>query len=1258
MRGEYRVRRPRSSNESLCSYRVLPRVNKLGVCTSLAFCVIAQGAELSLVQSPLALGGGVPPNVFLMLDNSLSMDQEIQTDRHSIGLFYWVPIKHRYMYGIGDKGQTRAGEMDAHTMENRRCDGKQIASFVYMYDSRKNVDNRSLGGCSLESRPLAGEADWRFYTASHNYLFYNPEVDYLPWVGYPAADFESVRSSPVAANSGYNAQRNLEGFRYDVWEDTLGFTPDSQGQPAGPESVTPSPNGKVDLWDNHVSYKVGPTSIRRESLRTNYERIKRGGICTTKEALSSPPFASCFGTTSIVTEIGEASRDSYGRTLSETKQNIANWYQYHRRRIYAMKSVIADVLSKSPHIRVGLDSINQLSGTFSLMPAESATARERETHNNRIRDAFLAEDRLIGNTPLRRALERVGRYYAGVNRKFPTPITSACQQNFAILFTDGQWNGDNPRSNLIYDNDGDSQPRRLADVAFHFYNRDLSPLPNQVPVSEFDTNDAQHMVTFTVSFGQTGTLVDTDGDGWPNPPLKTSDRWFLPGSDARSRAIDDLWHAAFNSRGFYVSAKNSDELAAALEQFLGVIAAGAGSVTPLAVSSTSLRSGSLVFRSSLNSEVWTGELEAYEFKNNSEVSSTPKWSASAALEAQDFDSGRTIITSRATAANSGAILNTGVPFRFPSRYERGSSASEIDEEMMIALLVNSPVKVELATTESQIRENQAYGEALVDYLRGSRESTLAQYNFRKRGLRLGDIAGSQPRFVGVRGDNSVQSAHDSDYLSFLDSIATRKEMVYVGANDGFLHGFSVSDGKELLAFAPSSIAHKLSLLASPRYSHRFYVDASPTVVDAKIGKASTNAWRTVLASGLGAGGQAIFALDVTAPATFSEHNADDIFLWEFTDKDDADMGYSYSAPQIVRLENGQWVAVFGNGYNSTEAEDGRTGTGSAVLFIVDLLSGELIRKITTLSGTLSSPNGLSTPVLIDADGNGAVDRAYAGDLAGNLWEFDLAASSPSMWGVAQGSAERPAPLFITSNKRPITTQPAASSHPDGLGGMMVYFGTGKYLEETDNQVSGQPTHSLYGVWDRDDGTSSTIAESTILRQQIIDQRNRISTSVTGGYVSNVVREVTQHEIDWGTHRGWRLLLRPENLSGVTSTENFGERQISPPTLRKGRLYFTTFQPQSDSCGSRGRSFLMQLDYRNGGMINVPGFDLNDDGKFDSADDVIAGMALKGGVLGEINLVNSKLQLHALGAGWESGVIDAPIRPDTELYGRQSWRQLE
>jgi type IV pilus assembly protein PilY1 len=223
---------------------------------------------------------------------------------------------------------------------------------------------------------------------------------------------------------------------------------------------------------------------------------------------------------------------------------------------------------------------------------------------------------------------------------------------------------------------------------------------------------------------------------------------------------------------------------------------------------------------------------------------------------------------------------------------------------------------------------------------------------------------------------------------------------------------------------------------------------------------------------------------------------------------------------------------------------------------------------------------------------------------------------------------------------------------------MVFFGTGKYLEEKDNQTTGQPTHALYGIWDKDDGAVNTLSHTKILRQEIVNQYSKNTSTGTRAYTSNVVREVTQREIDWNIHQGWRLLLRPEKLSGFANLENFGERQISAPTLRKGRLYFTTFQPHSDSCGSIGRSFLMQIDYRNGGMSPLPVFDLNRDGAFDGADGIVAGMALGKGVLGEVSLIESELHLHALGAGRESGVLDTAIRPDSNLFGRQSWRQLE
>ena len=99
-----------------------------------------------------------------------------------------------------------------------------------------------------------------------------------------------------------------------------------------------------------------------------------------------------------------------------------------------------------------------------------------------------------------------------------SPIIEACQKNFGVVtFTDGFWNGGNPG---VGDVDGDGIGNRLADVAMEFYNRDLdTSLDDIVPVDAFDTNTAQHLVSYTIAFGLEGALDDTDDDGWPNPPL-------------------------------------------------------------------------------------------------------------------------------------------------------------------------------------------------------------------------------------------------------------------------------------------------------------------------------------------------------------------------------------------------------------------------------------------------------------------------------------------------------------------------------------------------------------------------------------------------------------------------------------------------------------------------------------------------------------------------------------------------------------------
>ena len=73
-------------------------------------------------------------------------------------------------------------------------------------------------------------------------------------------------------------------------------------------------------------------------------------------------------------------------------------------------------------------------------------------------------------------------------------------------------------------------------------------------------------------------------------------------------------------------------------------------------------------------------------------------------------------------------------------------------------------------------------------------------------------------------------------------------------------------------------------------------------------------------------------------------------MWEFTDPD---LGLALGRPVIAKLNNGQHRGVVGNGYNSNNKR--------AVLFVINIETGALIRKIDTQAGSAAASNGLATP---------------------------------------------------------------------------------------------------------------------------------------------------------------------------------------------------------------------------------------------------------------------------------------------------------
>lgn len=357
----------------------------------------------------------------------------------------------------------------------------------------------------------------------------------------------------------------------------------------------------------------------------------------------------------------------------------------------------------------------------------------------------------------------------------------------------------------------------------------------------------------------------------------------------------------------------------------------------------------------------------------------------------------------------------------------------------------------------------------------------------------------------------------------------------------------------------------------------------------------------------------------------------------------SDLGFTYGQASIGRMANGKWAAIVGNGYNS----DGH----KAVLFILDLETGAILKKIDTGVGSFASQNGLSTPVIVDVDNDKIVDYIYAGDMRGNLWKFDVTGSGAGSWDVAYKSGATNLPLFTATapdgTAQPITAKPTVTRRPDG--DLMVFFGTGKFFEEVDRRVLTTPApqvQSFYGV--RDPGSAITTGRSTLAQQSVI-------TALTDFGFD--LRVTTANE-PTPTQNGWYLDL-----------PTAGERQVSRPILRTGRIIFTTVIPNSDACYAGGDSWLMELDALSGSRLAFTPFDLSGEGEFDATDYVtvtidgrdvdipVSGKKSKEGVIKTPGIVQKGDKEYKYTSG-SSGGIEVTLEPGDIGAGRQSWRQLQ
>jgi len=1109
-------------------------------------------ASLNISNAPLFLVTPVKPALIVALDDSGSMDGEIILPTND-GAAWWNTNDQTYIgrgFNAADGSDVAAaGEFNFNWGGGANRTWKKTV-YLFPNGTGSNQGRRRYGDDNNDhfALPPLPQYAWA-RSPSYNAQYFNPDSNYPPYPSTEDQTFDQInpRSAPwdpvlgdddftvdltgtIASDNNNWLFRMYDGkivpagtrvdpdFSRDRGRACEVFpSNDWQTVAADTEIVADDPD---DYCPMGIEYFPATFWIKADEV-DDFIPADYGFVNANRLTANSGPVSGAAARSLMYGYEIKPGNFTSVEAYTIAIQNFANWFSYYRKRSMTLRGAIGRAFAPFTFLRVGNFTINDLD------PVDMADLQNANEKNEFLDWAY--ELRGDGGTPNRQAVRHMGREFKrdGSN----APILEACQRNFGMLFTDGYattWTGagvgnaDSGQPPPI----GDGNSNTLADIAYSFYANNLRPdleagkvkvpavCSEASPPLSANCQSNLHMNLFGVSMGGDGIFYNVDeaatADPWNNPPS-----WIDPNAQRNPSAIDDLWHATLNTRGKMFSARSPDDVAEAIQSVLSTIAS---LTTPVGVAanSTRLDTESLIFQSTIDSETWSGDVRA-QTQDLDIV-----WRASEELP-DDFDE-RNLYTWDSS---------TGLGVAFDS---------SIGDALKARILANIPNEIlDEFIAEPALGDP---GNAVIDYVRGNQLLEQPTGPLRQRESLIGDIANSLPVFAGSR--NEGWSRVDDDYAEFVeDEKSTRPSVLYVGANAGMMHAFDAETGEELFGYIPSSVHGKLPALVDPEYDHEFYVDGQFAVGDAK----GSSGWTTTLVGSLAAGGQGVFALDIGSPDSF---NPSTDVLWEFTSEDDPDIGNPFGRPVISRLEDGTWVAVFGNGYNSEDEQ--------AYLYVVDLFdgpsaAGEPLYKIPLGA---AGDNGLSGVVgLPDPSTRGFLKRIYAGDLNGTIWRVDFNSSVPSVV-YSDG-------LFTAPSGNAITATPSLAAHPDG--GLMVYTGTGKLIEVDDRTDLTERT--FYAIRDQ----NTAVGGIANLGQVVISEASP---------EPGLPPQLELDAVDGFQPGGWYM---PLTIGGTAN----GQRVLSKPRVVFGRVILTSFEPNDDNCLPGGIQRLYVADALTGrGRLTLPG----------------------------------------------------------------------
>lgn len=683
------------------------------------------------------------------------------------------------------------------------------------------------------------------------------------------------------------------------------------------------------------------------------------------------------------------------------------------------------------------------------------------------------------------------------------PIQYWCQRSYAFLMTDGRPQNDQAFTSNTYLRDYD------RDCSGALAASCTSGSPN------YDRKSAQTYESAGSDYLDDVAKALYDVDLRPNLPPPTGYTgakknnlltYTIGFADLQVQNDPLLIRTAAQGGGLFLSAQDGPSLTNAFKRVVTDAFAKDAAAAAVAVANSQVTVNNVGYASSYNSGSWYGDLEAYSIdQTTGDRLPGSLWSLQSSLDAV-APGDRKIASFDGTA---------GVRF------------------------TNA-----LAGTPTSLTAG------VIGFVRGDRTGEGSTY--RQRLHVLGDMINAEPLVVNYPGDVTI---------------------LFQGANDGMLHvvdartDSSVSTrGQELWAYVPRLVHANLADLASPSYTHRYYVDGTPSAA-VLTGVSGTP---RVLVGGLGKGGRGFYALNITDYQAASEADAAAKVMWEFSD---ANMGYSFGTPLMVRTAAG-WRALVTSGYDNGAAFG---GDGVGRVWVLNPLTGAVEATLSTGVGTAANPAGLAhLSRLANTAADDLVRYVYGGDLLGNVWRFDLDLNT----------ATRIAALTdVGGTAQPVTAAVEVGPVLGSATKFFVYAGTGRYLSEDDVPGTATPNawatqrQTIYGLID---DTSVSAPTMPNLRG------SNGATCPTGGGDGDLVCQslsygtstylATAHAVDPDTKRGWYLDLPTDTRL------NHGRIYGKPALTRAGTLALTVNIPTNTLCEPGGRSWFFGLWGGNGGAV--------------------------------------------------------------------------